>query len=177
MCPRPFSLLVPAILTLLMLTAGALIGCGHNVAVSQTPQPSASPASGDQDHVNWSSFTLYEHAGLHSSSLEELSQEAGFPFVLPSYLPSTINHTMYLSSQLEQSPKDQAWVLVNPGSSPGIQMTEHYRYSDSPRVTGYSDDFDVRTIAGILVGCVPEPPNQTWPTPVPGKNYEAHLSC
>ena len=163
--PR-LSIIIPLLLVGLSLLVEACAG--------------GSSSGGDAD---WSSFTTMDGPGLTSSNLDELSRKAGFRFVLPSYIPQGVSRRFFLSSQLDLSSEGQGGVGLTPDDKAprdmqiGIQIDEYLRPPGDPRTTSYSQDHDVHRIAGILVGCLTDKPDERWPTPVAGEGYPAGLTC
>jgi hypothetical protein len=133
----------------------------------------------DSDSLDWESFKMLDRPDLRASSLDDLSDKAGFHVVLPSYLPSGLGCTLFLSSQFGPASRGQAQVSTVPSedSSRWIQIDEHVRPAGEPMTTSYGEDYDVHTIGGILVGCLTEMPDERWPTPAPGQEYSATFEC
>jgi hypothetical protein len=132
--------------------------------------------------ADWSSFSTLDRPWLTASSLDDLSRKAGFRFVLPSYVPPGVSHEFFLSSQVPGLEGGGSVSLIPDDNASrdiqiGIQIDEDLRPSWIPRATGYSQDYEVHRIGGILVGCLTEEPNETWPTPAPNEGYPAGLTC
>jgi hypothetical protein len=164
-------------LLVLAILAAFLSACGAQQRANNDP------------HVDWSSFTPKESPGIRNSNLAELSGKAGFPFVLPSYLPQAMSHTILLSPQV--APDSEGWGFVtfmpDDDSSPWIDINEWRLPPNSPPATGYGGDYDV-TIGGVLVGFLTEKPSEvlsapipapyaSWPTLAPGQHLRAQLRC
>jgi hypothetical protein len=146
----------------------------------------------DGGHVDWSSFTPKESSGIRSSNLAELSSKAGFQFVLPSYLPPGMSHTIFLSPQIEPDAEGWGFVDVAPenDSFPVVGIKESRLSTNTPSATndgtGYvfhplpettpmataHHEYDIHTIDGVLVKCHTEMPDERVlafiPTPYPG---------
>jgi hypothetical protein len=143
--------LVPAFLLAMALIV-ASSACGGKASDNK------SNGGNEGEAVDWSSFTTMERTGLRSSNLGELNSKAGFGFVLPSYLPPGTSHTFILSSQIDSvSPgSGDVTILSNDKLAPEIRIDEHLRHTGEPIATSYGDEYDVRTISDVLVGCLPE---------------------